>query len=127
MDNARLNKCYFKKKLFVRRVTKRCKSGNPMLREQFRKYRNMLANLIKLGKQTYYRKKFDDVNGDQRKMCKLINNLRGKLTSKLPSTTIGKRAVTCNSDITCSFNENFCSLAENLNKKIPIDTDRTFA
>ena len=88
----------------------------------------MLANLIKLGKQTYYRKKFNDVNGDQRKMWKLINNLRGKSTSKLPSTfTIGKRTVTCKSDITRSFNEHFCSLAENLNKKIPIDTDKTFA
>ena len=49
-------------------TTKRCKTGNPMLREQFRKYRNMLANLIKLDKQTYYRKKFDDVNGDQTKI-----------------------------------------------------------
>ena len=99
-----------------------------MLHEQFRKYRNMLANLIKLGKQTYYRKKFDDVNGDQRKMWKLINNFRGKSTSKLPSTfTIGKRAVTCKSDITRSFNEHFCSLAENVNKKIPIDTDKKFA
>ena len=71
---------------------------------------------------------FDDVNGDQTKMWTRINNLRGKSTSKLPSTfTIGKRAVTCKSDIKRSFNENFCSLAENLNKKIPIDTDKTFA
>ena len=61
-------------------------------------------------------------------MWKLINNLRGKSASKLPSTfTIGKRAVTCKSDIARSFNEHFCSLAENLNKKIPIDTDKTFA
>ena len=101
-------------------TTKRCKSGNPMLRAQFRKYRNMLANLIKLGKQTYYRKKFDNVNGDQRKMWTLINNLRGKSTSKLPSTfTLGKRTVACKSDITRSFNEHFCSLAGNLNKKYP--------
>ena len=62
-------------------VSNRCKSGSPMLREQFRKYRNMLASLIKLGKQTYYKSKLTETN-DDKKMWKLINNLRGKSTSK---------------------------------------------
>ena len=75
-------------------VSNRCKSGNPMLSEQFRKYRNMLASLIKLGKRTYYKSKFTETNGDKKKMWKLINNLCGKSTLEIsPSFKIGNDTV----------------------------------
>ena len=107
-------------------VSNRCKSGNPMLREQFRKYRNMLASLIKLGKQTYYKSKFTETNGDK-KMWKLINSLRSKSASKISSSfKIGSDTVNCKHKITKTFNEHFCSLAENLNKQLPNNRDKRF-
>ena len=108
-------------------VSNRCKSGNPMLREQFRKYRNMLASLIKLGKQIYYKSKFTETNGDKKKMWKLINSLRGKSASKISSSfKIRNDTVNCNHKITKTFNEHFCSLAENLNKQIQNKIDKRF-
>ena len=107
-------------------VGNRCKSGNPMLREQFRKYRNMLASFIKLGKQTYYKSRFTETNGDK-KMWKLINNLCGKSVLKISSSfKIGNGTVNCKHKITNTFNEHFCSLAENINKQIPNNIDKRF-
>ena len=112
---------------WLKTVSNRCKSGNPMLREQFKKYRNMLASLIKLGKQTYYKNKFTETNGDKKKMWKLINNLRGKSASKISSSfKIRNDTVNCKHKITETFNEHFCSLAENLNKQIPNNIDKRF-
>ena len=70
----------------------------------------MLASLIKLGKQTYYKSKFTETNSDK-KMWKLINSLYGKSASKISSSfKIGNDTVNCKHKITKTFNEHFRSL-----------------
>ena len=46
------------------------------LYENYRKYRNMLSNLVKKAKSEYYEAKLKSVCGDKKKVWMLINSLR---------------------------------------------------
>ena len=87
--------------------------------EEYRKYRNRLSNIIKRCKQTYYENKFDAATGNLKKTWTIINQLRGKCRTSLPNHfTINESTITDKKVIANTFNEYFCSLAENLNKSI---------
>ena len=104
-------------------VTKCCKSGNLELYESYRKYRNMLSNLIKKTKSDYYNAKFSSVSGDKKKIWKIINSLRGKCKQSLPSSfKIGGKNETCRRTIANRFNKYFSSLAKSLNKEVDLSS-----
>ena len=65
-------------KIWKRTQTKRCTMGDPRLQEQYRKYRNILSNLIKMSKQNYYTEQFERASGNMKKTWSIINHLRGK-------------------------------------------------
>ena len=46
---------------------------------RFKNYRKYLKNVIKLAKNNFYYKKFNNVHGDMKKTRGLINELRGKV------------------------------------------------
>ena len=71
---AKRDRLYFKWK---KTVSRDCKSGNSQLYESYRKYRNMLSNLIKKAKSEYYHVKLTSASGDKKKIWKIINSLRG--------------------------------------------------
>ena len=58
--------------------TKHCTTGDPLLQEQYRKYRNMLSNVIKKSKQNYYSVTFQRACDNMKKTWSIINDLRGK-------------------------------------------------
>ena len=106
-------------KLWKRTQTKRCTTGNPRLQEQYRKYRNMLSNLIKQSKQKCYIEQFERASGNMKKTWSIINNLRGKnQTSSSFCIKEGNSVITDEKVIANKFNKHFCSLADNLNKDI---------
>ena len=116
---AKRDRLYFKWK--KKTVSKGCKSGNLELYEDYRKYRNMLSNLIKKTKIDYYNSKFSSVSGDKKKIWKIINSLRGKSKQSLPSSfKIGGKDETCHRTIANRFNRYFSSLAKNMNKDIDL-------
>ena len=118
---AKRDRLYFKWK---KTVSKNCKSGNSQIYEIYRKYRNMLSNLIKKAKSEYYHAKFTSASGDKKKMWKLINSLRGIKKQSLSSTfKIDNVNVSCRKRIANAFNKHFSSLAKNLNKDIDLSNE----
>ena len=106
-------------KIWKRTQTKRCTTGDPRLHEQYRRYRNMLGNLIQKNKQNFYAKAFEKASGDMRRTWSIINDLRGKnqMTSSY-CIKDGNSVINDDKAIAIKINEHFCSLAENLNKSI---------
>ena len=116
---AKRDRLYFKWK---KTVTKDCKLGISELYENYRKYRNILSNLIKKTRSDYYKAKFSSVLGDK-KIWKIINSLRGKSKQPLPSSfKIGGKEETYRPIIANKFNRYFSSLAKNLNKEIDLNS-----
>ena len=72
-------------KKWKKTTTKLCKSGDPRLFEEYRRYRSRLSKLIKMSKQRYYNLKFENATGNYRQTWALINELRGKSKDALPS------------------------------------------
>ena len=105
-------------------VSNRCSSGNPEFYEEYRKYRNILSNLIKKSKTDYYNAVFSSSQGDKKKTWKLINSLRGKCKQSLSSTfDIDNKHISCRKTIANKFNSYFSSLAKNLNKNIDLNKE----
>ena len=120
---AKRDRLYFKWK---KTVSKNCKSGNSQLYESYRKYRNMLSNLIKKAKSEYYHIKFTSASGDKKKIWKLIDTLRGVTVNKqsLSSTfNIDNVNVSCRKRIANAFNKHVSSLAKNLDKDIDLSNE----
>ena len=102
-------------------TTKSCQFGDPALYKNYRKYRNNISHVIKTCKKQYYSTKFDNATGNLKKTWSLINELRGKcvIVNNLPSHfKVDGSTISEDKDIANSFNSYFCSLAENLNKRI---------
>ena len=114
-------------KIWKRTQTKRCTTGDPRLHKQYRRYRNMLGNLIQKSKQNFYAKAFEKASGDMRRTWSIINDLRGKnqMTSSY-CIKDGNSVINDDKAIANKFNEHFCSLAENLNKSIQKSEIRNF-
>ena len=107
-------------------ITKLCNSGNIQFHEDYRKYRNILSNLIKKSKRDYYNSKFNSCQSDKKKIWTLINSLRGKSKQKIsPTFNIDNSHVSCRKAISNKFNSYFSSLAINLNKNIDLSNDKS--
>ena len=105
-------------------VSNKCSSGNPEFYEEYRKYRNILSNLIKKSKTDYYNAIFSSSQNDKKKTWKLINSLRGKGKQSLSSTfNIDNKHISCRKTIANKFNSYFSSLAKNLNKNIDLNKE----
>ena len=90
--------------------TKRCTTGDPRLQEQYRKYRNMLSNLIKMSKQNYYSEQFERASGNMKKTWSIINYLKGKnQTSSSFCIKEGSSVITDEKIVANKFNKHFCS------------------
>ena len=114
-------------KIWKRTQTKRCTTGDPRLQEQYRKYRNMLGNLIKKSKQNFHTKEFEKASGNMKKTWSIINNLRGK--NQMSSSYCiknGNSVITDDKTVANKLNQHFCSLAENLNKDAQKPQTRNF-
>ena len=99
--------------------TKLCTSGDPHLYEEYRKYRNMLSNLIKKAKQSYYTHKFENSAGDLKRTWSAINELRGKTKTSSPTyLKVDNCIITDKKTIANKFNRYFCSSAEKLNNSV---------
>ena len=87
----------------------------------------MLGNLIQKSKQNFYAKAFEKASSDMRRTWSIINDLRGKnqMTSSY-CIKDGNSVINDDKAIANKFNENFCSLAENLNKSIQKSEIRNF-
>ena len=73
--------------------------------------------MIKVSKQKYYTRKFENATGDYRQTWSLINEIRGKSKGSLPSHfTINGLKTADQKIIANKLNNHFGSLAENLNK-----------
>ena len=118
---AKRDRLYYKWK---KSISKQCKSGNMSLYENYRKYRNMLSNLVKKAKSKYYEAKFKSVCGNKKKVWMLINSLRGKTKQSLPSSfRVDNVDITCRKSIASKFNKYFSSIASNLNKSINLNSN----
>ena len=107
-------------------ITKQCNSGNIQFYEDYRKYRNILYNLIKKSKRDYYNAKFSSYQSDKKKIWTIINSLRGKSKQKIsPTFNIDNSHVSCRKVISNKFNSYFSSLAINLNKNIDSSNDKS--
>ena len=106
-------------KKWKKSTSKLCKSGDPRLHDEYRRYRNTLSRLVKTVKQNYYTKKFELASGNLKQTWRLINQLRGKQkSSSKPYIKIHNSIITDKKDIANKFNNHFRSLAENLNKDL---------
>ena len=105
-------------------VSNKCSSGNPEFYEEYRKYRNILSNLIKKSKTDNHNAVFNSSQGDKKKTWKLLNSLRGKCKQSLSSTfDIDNKHISCRKTIANKFNSYFSSLTKNLNKNIDLNKE----
>ena len=85
--------------------------GNNAFYIRFKSYRKYLKNVIKLAKNNFYYKKFNNVHGDMKKTWGLINELRGKVKKNI------KASFVINGQLV-EFNSFLASVARKLNVKI---------
>ena len=107
-------------KIWKKTTTKLCKSGDPRLFEEYRRYRNKLSLLIKTAKQQHYSYKLLNSTGNLKQTWAAINELRGKSKANAsPFFTINNTVLTDKKSIANKFNNYFCNLAATLNEDIP--------
>ena len=107
------------KKAWIKSKTKKCKLGDPILREKFTSYQKVLRATIKQAKKSHTHSRFTDCKEDRKKTWNIINELRGKNKHKLkPLFTINNQKVTNRRVIANKFNSYFISIASKLNSEI---------
>ena len=107
-------------KSWKKTTTKICKSGDPRLQEEYRKYRNKLSSLIKCAKEQYYMRMFKNSTGNLKQTWSIINELRGKSKGSTSTFSAFKSAeLTDKKSLANKFNNYFCNLAATLNEGIP--------
>ena len=80
-------------KIWNKTTTKLCKSGDPRLFEEYRRYRNKLSLLIKTAKQQHYSHKLLNSTGNLKQTWAAINELRGK--SKASASSFSQSIILC--------------------------------
>ena len=112
-----LNSIRSKEKLYRRYL----KAPTPDNRLNYRKYRNKLNHIIRIGKKHFYIKKFSDCKNDCKETWKTINGLlKGEKPSSFPETfRKGDHFITDSRDIANEFNKVFVNLGPSLAEKIP--------
>ena len=107
-------------------TTKICKSGDPRLHEEYRKYRNKLSSLIKCAKQQHYARMFKNSTGNLKQTWSIINELRGKSKGSTSTFSAFKSAeLTDKKSLANKFNNYFCNRAATLNEGIPNHNGRS--
>ena len=94
---------------------------NPQFLDRFNAYKDILRNLIKTAKVSYYLSKFNAIAGDVKKTWKTIKSI---LQSKSKSTgfklNLGGETITDPTHISENFNEYFASIGPTLAANIPL-------
>ena len=107
-------------KIWKKTTAKLCKSGDPRLFEEYRRYRNKLSLLIKTPKQQHYSHKLLNATGNLKQTWAAINELRDKSKANASSFfTIDNSVLTDKKSIANKFNNHFRNLAATLNEDIP--------
>ena len=87
--------------------------------KRYSEFRKKLKYLINSAKKIYYSEQFDKAYGNSKKTWKLINEIRGKDTTKIkPSFLVDGKIVRDRRIIANEFNKYFVSLATNLNNSV---------
>ena len=93
--------------------------NSELLYQQYSNYRKHLKYLINCAKKLYHSKKFEKVQGNDKKTWKLINELRGKDKYKSKSSfLINGSLIKDRRIIANEFNQYFTSIAVKLNENI---------
>lgn len=84
-------------------------------------YRNYVNGLIRMSKQNYFKRSFDNCRNDIKRTWSLIKKLLNQNTSKrsIKSLLVDGVEVTREQDIAECFNDYFCSIATSLDDQIP--------
>ena len=87
--------------------------------DKYKSYRRYLKKIIKLAKRNYYSKRFQNVQGDLKKIWSLINELRGKTKRNVKASfIINGELVEDRRHVSNEFNTFFASVAKKLNVKL---------
>ena len=107
-----------KNKLCRIKVASRGKATYDEAKRTFDDYRGRLRDLLRISKENYFKKRFDDSQGDIKKSWKIINDLRGKRrTSSFPNLIeVNSQTITDRRAILTKFNEFFTNIAKKLNE-----------
>ncbi|KAI5643357.1 endonuclease-reverse transcriptase domain-containing protein [Phthorimaea operculella] len=95
---------------------------NNKLEENFTKEKNNVTNLIKTTKDSYYYQKFTMCLNDPKKLWNLFNYLsNNKLKSNcsIPKLVVNLKTITDPTEVCCTFNQYFASIASILANQIP--------
>ena len=94
----------------------------------FNNFKNKLTNILKLAKRNYLRKKFRDCIGDSGKTWKNINSLyRNGEKSKNIYLSENGVCLTNENEVATVFNNYFATVAENLDRNIPVANHSPFS
>ena len=83
-----INKKHLYYKLWKKTRSKNNLDGNIDFYNRFKDYRKYLKKVIKVAKNRFYAKKFNNVKGDLKKTWALINELRGKLKQNIKASFV---------------------------------------
>ena len=81
--------------------------------ERYKCYRWYLRRIIKVAKKSYYSKRFENVQGDLKKMWTLMNKVRGKVKQNIKASfIINGEVIEDRKLISNDFNKFFASTAK---------------
>lgn len=94
--------------------------------EENKRYRNLLANVIKRAKNYYNKNLFVQNQNNPKKTWSIIKNLMGKKNSKrIKSIVVNNQTITNDKDIANAMNDFFATVATELDSKLPIPNQNT--
>ena len=88
------------------------------------KTKKWVEKRIRINKKKYYSNQISKYSDNSKKQWQIINNVISNVRShvKISKITIGEKTITNSNDISESFNNYFCSIAEKLKNTIPAST-----
>lgn len=85
---------------------------------EFKRYRNMLTNIIKTAKENYFKSTLKENSSNAKNTWGIINEiLKRKDRSKCTAFKVQGESITDDQEIANAFNDYFCSIAENLTQE----------
>lgn len=96
------------------------------LHTKYKFYRNNIVNLLKISKSNYFKQYFSDNSKNSKNtwlgINEIINNTNNKNNPNI-TLNINNKKLSNHSEVANAFNNFFCSIASNLQKKIPVFGD----
>ena len=115
-------------KFYKQMIKTKSKQQKLSKHNSYKKYRNKITELLRISKQTYYQKYFEENKYSKRiwqSIHEIISSRKSKKDNTISIIVVYGDTITAPTEMAESFNYFFTSIGKNLQKKVP-STKKTF-